>query len=306
MKPFFVVNPHSSCGANRGRFLSIEPQIRAAFPALGYAFTEAPLHAIELAEQAARDGADVVVASGGDGTLNEVACGLIASGRTEYTALAMMAGSTAGDFGRIAGFPTEPQNVVAYLLAAERRSIDSGMLEFVNRDGKECRRSFLNVASLGITGVMDRYMRSTSKTLGRKASFVVGSARGIWAYRNLQMRIVVDGRPFHEGPTCMVAIANGKYFFGGLRIAPEAKFDDGVFDVVVFEDVKKAEFVSLASLAYDGRHHGKPKVRFTRGAEVEVESIGDALVDVDGELVGRAPVRATIQAGGLTVLMPRG
>lgn len=305
MKPFFVVNPHSANGATRQRFLGAEPVIRAAYPAMRYAFTEAPLHAVELAERAARDGADVVIAVGGDGTLNEVVGGLVASGRTAETALCMMVSGTGGDFRRVTGFPREPERIVAFLGEAERRPMDWGLLEFVDPNGRESRRPFVNIASLGISGVVDKFVNSTSKAFGGRASFLAGSIRGMLAYRNVPMRVTVDGQPFHEGPTNLVAIANGQYFGGGMRVAPDSRFDDGVFDVVVFEDLTKMEFLGLSSVIYAGRHLGRPKVRVTRGAMVEVEAVGDALIDLDGEQVGRAPVRATIHPGGLTVLLPR-
>jgi YegS/Rv2252/BmrU family lipid kinase len=305
VKPFFVVNPHSANGATRQRFLEAEPLIRAVYPAMRCAFTAAPLHATELAERAARDGADVVIAVGGDGTLNEVAGGLLASGRAAETALAMLASGTGGDFRRVAGFPREPEKMAAFLGEAVRRPIDWGMLDYVDQNGKECQRPFVNIASLGISGVVDKFVNATSKALGGRVSFLAGTVRGMLAFKNVPMRVTVDGNMFHEGPTNLVAIANGQYFGGGMRVAPDAKLDDGLFDVVVFEDLSKIEFLALASVIYGGRHLGRPKVRVTRGAVVVVEAVGDALIDLDGEQVGRAPARATMHAGGLVALMPR-
>jgi len=305
VKPFFVVNPHSANGATRRLFLDAEPLIRSALPAMRYAFTTAPMHAAELAERAALDGADVVVAVGGDGTLNEVVGGLLASGRTAETSLAMLPSGTGGDFRRVAGFPREPEKIARYLAEAERRAIDWGMLEFVDPNGRERQRPFLNIASLGISGVVDKFVNSTSKALGGRVSFLAGTVRGMLSYRNVPIRVTVDGQLFFDGPTNLVAIANGQYFGGGMRVAPDAKLDDGQFDVVVFEDLTKLEFLALASVIYDGRHLGRPKVRVTRGTMVQVEAVGDALIDLDGEQVGRAPVRATMHAGGVFALLPR-
>ncbi len=305
MKPFFVVNPHSANGATRRLFLDAEPLIRSALPAMRYAFTTAPMHAAELAERAALDGADVVVAVGGDGTLNEVVGGLLASGRTAETSLAMLPSGTGGDFRRVAGFPREPERIARYLVEAERRAIDWGMLEFVDPNGRERQRPFLNIASLGISGVVDKFVNSTSKALGGRVSFLVGTVRGMLNYKNVPIRVTVDGMPFFDGPTNLVAIANGQYFGGGMRVAPDARLDDGLFDVVVFEDLTKLEFLGLASVIYDGRHLGRPKVRVTRGTVVQVEAVGDALIDLDGEQVGRAPVRATMHAGSVFALLPR-
>ena len=99
--------------------------------------------------------------------------------------------------------------------------------------------------------------------------------------------------------------AAASHFGGGMRVAPDARLDDGLFDVVVFEDLTKLEFLGLASVIYDGRHLGRPKVRVTRGTVVQVEAVGDALIDLDGEQVGRAPVRATMHAGSVFALLPR-
>lgn len=305
MKPFFVVNPHSANGTTRQRFRDLEPVLRAAFPALRCAFTNAPLHAVSLAENAAREGADVLVAVGGDGTVNEVVAGLLASGRAGACALAVMPSGTGGDFRRTAGFPRDPGALVDYLQSSERRPVDAGLLEFVDANGQQRSRPFVNIASLGISGLVDRYVNSSSKALGGTASFLLGSLRGMLAYRNLPMQVRVDGMPFWEGPTNLVAIANGQFFGGGMRVAPGALLDDGAFDVVVFEDLTKPEFVALSAVIYEGRHVGRPKVRITRGTRVEVTAIGDALIDLDGEAVGRAPVKATMLQGALTALLPR-
>jgi diacylglycerol kinase (ATP) len=305
VKPFFVVNPHSAHGRTRERFREVEPALRAAFPALRCAFTNAPLHAVDLARQAALDGADTVVAVGGDGTVNEVAAGLVASGCQQRCALAMMPSGTGGDFRRVAGFPRDPEAMAEYLGSAERRPLDYGVLDYVDHHGRDRTRVFVNIASLGISGLVDRYVNASSKVLGGTVSFLVGSLRGMLAWRNLPMRVRVDGAPLCEGPTNLVAIANGQYFGGGMRVAPGARLDDGAFDVVVFEDLAKWEFAALAGVIYEGRHLGRPKVRVTRGTVVEVEAVGDALVDLDGEAVGRAPVKATMVPGGLLALMPR-
>jgi YegS/Rv2252/BmrU family lipid kinase len=297
MRPFFVVNPHSANGATRGRFLAAQPILRQAFPDLAFAFTDGPRHATALAAQAAADGADLIVACGGDGTLNETVCGLLESGRGGDVALAMMPSGTGGDFRRVAGFPAEPEAFVRFLREGSARPVDAGLLDSLGPDGRPRRRHFLNICSLGISGVVDHYVNHTTKAFGGRVSFFVGTLRGMLAYRNVPMRVTVDGTVFYEGPTNLVAAANGRFFGGGMMVAPLADLSDGLFDVVVFGDLSKLDFLALTGRIYSGAHLGRPGILHTRGKVVEIQPQDEALIDLDGEDGGRAPARIEILPG---------
>lgn len=304
MRFIFIVNPNSANGATRARFAQIQPELGRILPDMRVVMTESPGHAIELARHAVESGYDAIVACGGDGTLNEVVGGLHASGRPDAVMLGMIPSGTGGDFRKTSGFPREIPDTLKYLGDFVERRVDYGLLEYMNLDGTAGRRAFINIASIGISGVTDDYVNHTTKLLGGKASFMIGSFRGIMSYRNVVMTVRVDGEQVHQGPTALVTMANGRFFGGGMMMAPDAELDDGQLRVVVLGDMGKVEFLALAGDIYKGTHVKHPKCTLARGSVVEVETAGRALIDLDGEMPGMGPVRATVVPRAIRLMVP--
>ena len=200
---------------------------------------------------------------------------------------------------------------VRRLDAAPARPLDLGILDLTADDGSRVVRAFLNIASFGIGGLTDRIVNTTPKWIGGRAAFFTGTLRAMFAYQNAPVRVLVDGQPFHEGPIFNVAIANGRFFGGGMKIAPEADPSDGQLDVVVLGDFGRAETVLLSPKIYQGRHAEHRKVHATRGALVEAEALNSStrvLIDLDGETPGRLPIRArlALRSAGNPRVRPRG
>jgi diacylglycerol kinase family enzyme len=124
------------------------------------------------------------------------------------------------------------------------------------------------------------------------------------AYRNVDMTVKVDGRQVHSGPTCLVVMANGRYFGGGMMMAPDAELDDGMLRVVILGDLSKVEFLALSGSIYSGTHVTHRKCSLARGRVVEVETRGTALIDLDGEMPGKGPVRAEVVPGAIRLMVP--
>jgi YegS/Rv2252/BmrU family lipid kinase len=302
-RPFFVVNPCSANGATRERFARMLPSLRSAFPSMGFSLTERPLHAGELAAQAVRDGFSPVVACGGDGTLNEAAGGILDAGLGSEAVLGYLPSGTGGDFRRILDLPAEPADAVPYIASGCERIVDAGRLQFVSADGRTVSRPFVNIASFGISGLVDHYVNTSTKALGGKASFLIGTIRGMLSYDDVRMKVIVDGQVFHEGPCKLVTAANGQFFGGGMQIAPRSALDDGLLDVTILGELSLLEFAGLSRYIYAGTHLDRPKIRSTRGRRIEVTAEGRALIDLDGEQVGRLPVVAEALPGALRLLV---
>jgi diacylglycerol kinase (ATP) len=306
--PLFIVNPRSANGTTRRRFLRELPELRRQFPNLQFAFTAEPMHASQLAKDAARSGARVVVACGGDGTLNEVVCGLLQAakaGAGSSTALAVMPSGMGGDFRRTLGIATSKLAIETVLKQSVPRRLDVCTLDFVDHGGRCVKRPFINIASVGISGLVDRLVHTGARALGGRLSYYAGALRSMIRYRNALVSVAVDGQPFWEGKSKLVAMANGKFFGSGMKIAPDAEPDDGLIDVTVLGDLGMAEFVGLTRVIYQGRHLARPKIYATRGRVVEVTAERPLLVDLDGEQPGTTPVRAEIHPSALTALCPR-
>ncbi len=198
------------------------------------------------------------------------------------------------------GLEAQLPEAVAHLAGEGASPVDLGFLTFERPDGSPGHRAFLNIASFGLSGVVDDKVNKSSKALGGRASFLVGLSRSLVSYRPQPVRIEVDGALLYEGPLVTAACANGQYFGGGMHFAPEAKIDDGLFDVVVQTRSGLREVASIADL-YRGRILSWPSVVHTRGKVVEATPLSHepVLLDVDGEQPGRLPARFTILPGAL-------
>jgi YegS/Rv2252/BmrU family lipid kinase len=254
--------------------------------------------------EARRDGVECVVIVGGDGTLNDAAQGYLdENGQVSRgPELALIPSGTGGDFRRTFGLSDSVEEAAARLLSAEPRPLDLGILSVTGHDGSALRRAFINITSFGIGGLTDRIVNSSPKWMGGKAAFFLGTLRAMLVYRNMPVRVKVDGKQCLEAPIFNVALANGRYFGGGMLIAPDADPSDGLLDVVALHDLSRVQGIALAQHIYKGSHLGQPGVTVARGKVVEAEALvpsAEVLVDMDGETPGRLPLKAELAPGAL-------
>lgn len=271
--------------------------------------TRHPGHATELLRQARDDGASLVAVMGGDGTLNEVVQAYLEVGDDGVGRpvggpdLALLPAGTGGDFRRTLNLTGGLEEAVARLRHGTRRPVDLGVVRVTGERGEPRVRAFVNVTSFGIGGDVDGLVNGAPKWLGGKVSFFMATLAAMARYRNAPVRIRVDGENWHEGPVFNVAVANGRYFGGGMMIAPHADPSDGKFEVVCLGDLSKASAVALSGRIYQGRHLAAKGVRVAHGVTVEAEPAGPwnpILVDMDGEQPGCLPLGVTLQKGALT------
>lgn len=302
-----IVNP---VGGN-GRVGRSWPELRAALDRVldrwDNQFTLGPGDATRIAREAVGEGYEMIVSVGGDGTMNEIVDGLVTmndAGEPKVLNPEMIVSpvrlGTGGDFARLLGLPVHLPEAVAHLAKPETAPVDLGMVSFYRPDGSRAHRAFLNIASFGLSGVIDNRVNNTSKALGGRVSFFLGLSQSRLTYRPQQVRVTVDGTEFYQGPIVTVACANGQYFGGGMHFAPEAKLDDGLFDIVIQTRSGLREVASITDL-YQGRILSWPSVLHTRGKVVEAAPLSheQVLLDVDGEQPGALPARFVNLPGAL-------
>jgi YegS/Rv2252/BmrU family lipid kinase len=254
----------------------------------------------ELARGAADGGATLLVAVGGDGTVNEVAQGL--AGRNEVE-LAVIPRGTGWDFVRTYGIPRRLEDAVAVALGGRPRSIDLGRASYRTWAGAEAESYFANIASAGMSGAIAKRANETSKALGGKVSYLWATLAVFSRWRNDEVRVAVDGER-RSGRMHDVVVANGRYFGGGMMICPEAEPDDGLFDVLTIGDLTKRDLLLTLPKTYRGRHLPHPKAELFRGAVVEVDSGTPLPLELDGEQPGTTPVRFEIVPQALRLRVP--
>lgn len=309
-----IVNPRSQNGALGKRWPDAAKVIRREFGPFETLTTSGPGDATRLAREALRGGADLVVAVGGDGTIHEVANGFFDDQERPIrpgAALGLLPFGTGGDFRKTVKVPRELDAAARVLKRGVRRTIDIGCLHYCEggRGGPRARRMFINIASFGIGGLVDRIVNSSSKLFGGKISFFLGTARAAMQYRNRPVRMVFDGdEDQHLTATINnVAVANGQFFGGGMHIAPRAELDDGRFDVVILGDLTTMDFLASGHRVYRGTHLELPKVSFRQAARVDatpVDPDDEVLLDVDGEAPGALPATFTLLPRALDIVVP--
>ena len=275
-----IVNPAAGNGAGQKLSARIARTFRDAGLRVEIERTPAQGEGARLAREAAEAGYGLVIAVGGDGTANELANGLVGS----RTALALYPIGAGNDLARTLGYPRRRRDVPRFIRTARRRTMDVG-----EANG----RVFLNAAGVGIDGHVAARVLATVRVVGPALGWLAGALVGIATYQPIPMRVLVDGEIL-SGRFLTVVAANGQYFGGGMRVAPQAQLDDGQLDVVLAGDLGRREsLVALAKL-YRGTHVNGVTITSRRARAVEIDLDRPFPSQLDGEVthVQRLSIRA--------------
>jgi diacylglycerol kinase (ATP) len=267
--------------------------------------TKAFGEATRLAREAAQSGCRVVVAVGGDGTVNEVLNGLFENGipLDGRTVLGIVPLGSGCDLARTLGITAETSPVLKPPGSCGTRKIDVGKVEFTNLQGRRQTRLFINIADLGAGGLVVEKANKAPAILGRRPNYVWGILTAALVYRARRIKLSIDGNPPIEMPTRNAIVANGRYFGRGFLAAPDAKMDDGLFDIVNIGDLGTLEALLNVPKLRNGTHLSHKKVSHYRGRRVEVTSDEDVLLEMDGDLVGTLPVTCEVIPAAINVMV---
>ena len=257
---------------------------------------------IELAERAARDGASLLVAVGGDGTLNETVNGLVRAGTP--TELATIPLGTGMDFVRTYGISTRFDDAVRTAVRGTARTIDVGRVTYREWSGVERDRYLANVGSVGMSAAVAQRANGMSKQLGGRATFFYALVRVFLEWQNTSVSVALADGTHREARMHDVIVANGQWHGGAMWLAPDAQPDDGLFDVVLIGDVTKRDFVTTAPKIYRGTYLEHPKVELLRSESVTVDAPERLPIELDGEQVGTTPARFEVVPGAVRVRVP--
>lgn len=304
MRTLVIVNPHSGGGATRRRWRALEPRVRDALGTIEIEHTRGPRDAERLAREAVRAGIERLVIAGGDGTLAEVATGLLRSQLADYAELAVLPMGTGCDFARALGVPRDPEDALAVLRTGKARRIDAGHARYVGRDGAPADSWFLNAASFGVSGRVVE-LAQAAKWLGGTAAFLVATVRALLRYECARVALRIDGELACDEEVALVTAANGRQFGGGMQIAPNARLDDGWLDVVWVANTTGLRLVPKLPMLYRGTHLADPVVRARRGRRIEADAAPGAVpLELDGEPLGALPAQIELFPGAISVVGP--
>jgi YegS/Rv2252/BmrU family lipid kinase len=307
MRPLVVVNPHSGGGRAGRTFADLRTVLERRLGEVDVAMTERPGHAIGLTREAVKGGTPLVVAVGGDGTLHEVANGVLDAGAS--AGVGYVGQGTGGDFRRTLGIEHRLDAYVDAIASGRERRVDAGKLRYRASDGSTRTRWFVNILSAGMGGLVDRYVSETSKALGGKAAYFLASTRALLACERGRLRCDVSlGGESHQRSveTFMIAICNGRYFGSGMHVAPMAEPDDGRFEVVSMDAPSKLAFATFSRRIYEGKHLTSPGVQHFACDRISIDIENERarpvfLLDVDGEPLGGLPLEVELVPKAITL-----
>jgi YegS/Rv2252/BmrU family lipid kinase len=216
--------------------------------------------------------------------------------------LGFVPNGTGCDFARTLHIPQNIEQAIDAIAGGSGRTIDLGRLSFRNHEGHECHRYFHNIISFGLGGDVAQRVNKTTKAFGPFISFMWATLISIFLYGKKRIRIKIDDGFEQEFTVWNVAVANGRYHGGGMRVAPDASVYDGLLNVTVIGDLTLPEvFLNLPKL-YNGRIYDIGKVLIFTGEKIEALSDQPVLLDVDGEQPGMMPIVIHVVPGALKII----
>ncbi len=294
-----IVNPAAGSGSTGKEWPRIHRALRHSGLSFDRVHTKGRGHATELAMEASQKGYECVVAVGGDGTLNEIVNGLMASDNFSDVTLGILSTGTCCDFARFLGMPRDFRKACSRLVNHHKIKIDVGIVEF-RCGGQPQSRFFIGIASMGFDAKVVQTAFRIQMPVGGIMPFIFAMvySLGIYKNKNICLQLGVERKNIRA---FSVVIANTGFYGGGIHMAPQADIQDGLFDIVVVGGIGKLAFLKGLRSAVRGSHGTHPKVQMNKAAQVTIQSAEQVLLQADGEFFGEAPASFRVLPSALTV-----
>jgi YegS/Rv2252/BmrU family lipid kinase len=299
-----IVNPVSSGGEAGRRWPETESKIRNALKDFSFELTHAGGDGERLAASAVHAGVKTLIVVGGDGTLSEVANGILQFAPEQRPSLAVLNYGTGGDFVRTTGAPADLSLMLEKIKMRREINIDAGRISFTNHQGLSARRHFINIAGCGLAGSVVNAVNQASKRFGAFTYFASSLSSAV-TYKNPRVRISIDDGPFTTETITTLAVCNGQFFGGGMQIAPDASITDGLLNITILGDWSLAQKVKYSRNLYNGTitHCYGVKSFQARTIRVEPDIMRPILIDCDGECPGQLPMTAEVLPGAIRLIV---
>jgi diacylglycerol kinase (ATP) len=312
MKPLLIVNPQAAGKRTGQRWSETSTAVALVIGDFDAAFTEYRGHAEELARLAVQNDRELVVAVGGDGTLSDVANGVLSAapptGGETPAAVGFIAQGTGGDFRRSLGHGDSLAEFLERLTNGNERRLDVGRLDYHEADGMPSRRYVLNIVSAGMGGLVDEFVVAAPRWVGGRLAYYGATLRALAGVplAHLRCTFTLDGASAErELDSRMLAVCNGAYFGSGMNVAPGALVDDGRLEVVSVGTSTRFELMAKSPSIYRGAHLSIKAVQHFSCQRIEIVLDDPGVrverlpLDVDGDPRGRLPMTVEVLPGAL-------
>lgn len=273
MKILFIVNPIAGTDKAKKLIPLIEERMDKTNIKYSIAITNQPKEATSLTINGLENGFDSIVAVGGDGTINEVAMGIIQKG---YGTLGIIPGGTGNDLARSLDIPLDPEEALYSLLSGVKKRIDFGRIN---------GRFFLNVASMGLDAEIVKRTENIKKIIKGSIAYTISLIITLIVYKSQKLIIELDDETI-EIDAMLTAVANGKYYGGGMKICPMAVLDDGCFHVIIVKKLNKLKLLRFFPLVFKGTHVNLTDlVKVYSSKNVKLRFDKELLLNIDGDVI---------------------
>jgi YegS/Rv2252/BmrU family lipid kinase len=264
-------------------------------------FTERKKHAIELAKQATENGCDYLVSVGGDGTLHEVVNGMLQSKlpANEYPVIGLLPYGSANDFARTTRISNSIEELVEMIRSNTTLKIDLGRILLQQTHET---RYFINIAGVGLGPEVAQKLEQSSSVLGPGFNYFKHIIKGFFSYVKKEVSCTSSTWQW-KGKLLQMAVANGRYHGNAICTAPDAKLTDGLFQVVIYGDLRIWDYIKNFRNLKKGIKINLPQVSYHDAGEVLLESNDSCGIEADGEYVGLAPATISVVPKAINFLM---
>lgn len=292
MKHLFIVNPK----AGKGKSLNIISQIKEAFKDINEEYiieiTKWPGHATELVRNYVSKEDYRVYSVGGDGTLNEVLNGMVNS----ESCIGVIPSGSGNDFIRNICGNKLPDNIIKSTINGKVKMLDLGKID---------DRYFINISSVGIDAEVVNNAKNLKAIplISGKIAYILSAVITIFKYKYKNIQLEIDGKGVTLRST-LLAVANGKYYGGGMKVAPFADLQDGLLDICVINSLSRVKMLLLFPKLIKGKHDEIKEVSFLKGRKVQIDANEEVYISIDGEIIRKKKFNLEIIPKGIKFIIP--
>ena len=302
-KTLVIANPMARHGFVGANWPELSARIREGLGPVELQLTASRGDGVRIGKDAIARGVRTIVSFGGDGTHSEVVDAIMQSGANKELTLGILHAGTGGDFRKMIPGAEEIESGCAAIREKRAVPIDIGWVQYVHDEGHTESRFFLNITSMGMGGLVDRFVAASPSKSSGKAKYFKAVLRAQMKYKPARIRMRIDGKDEGEHEISNLCVCNGRWAGGGMMFAPEAHVADGMFDVILLRAASTLRGLPVMARLYKGTHVRSPIVSTYRGKHIEVEMLENtAWMDIDGEAPGVGPAEFRIHAGALRVI----
>jgi YegS/Rv2252/BmrU family lipid kinase len=302
-KTIVIANPMARHGYVGDNWPELSARIQRCLGPVELRLTASRGDGVRMGKEAIAMGARTIISFGGDGTHSEVVDGIMQSELNQEVSLGILHAGTGGDFRRMIPGAEELEGACAVIREKPSVPIDIGWVQYVHDEGHQAGRFFINITSMGMGGLVDRYVAASKSRSGGKAKYFKAVLRANAKYKPARIRLRIDGRDEGEHEISNICVCNGRWAGGSMMFAPDARVADGMFDIVLIRATSTLRGLPVMAGLYKGTHVRSPLVSTYRGRHIQVDMVANtAWMDIDGEAPGVGPAEFRIHERALRVI----